>query len=482
MDKTRFQPPIAINSTPFLRCFTYFYVEQENFIQPIAFWTEKEYNDKHFDVTGGLCLTIAFLTLGCKVNQVDTEALRERMARAGFVRVGLEERPDVIVLNSCTVTAESERKTRQKLRHCKARNPACIMVLTGCAAQVSQDARNAYPEADIVLGHQDTSNLARYIAEYAVSHKKAIHVAAHQRNEIFANDFVGHANHTRASLKIEDGCDQFCSYCIVPKARGRVRSKPLQQVQQDIEILAAQGFQEIVLVGINLTAYGCDCNCSLSEVIALFENFSAIKRLRLGSLEPDGFTKQIAKSLLHSKSFCPHFHLSLQSGCDSVLKRMNRHYTTDEYFSMIKYIRSLFPDSSITTDVMIGFPGESDSEFIESMAFLHKVGFAKVHVFPFSARPGTAAYGFADQIVKAKKQARTREALLLAKELRQNFLATQVGKTLQVLLEDENARGMQGYAPNYAHVEVRGAGPELRNRIVSVLITGINEGSCIGEI
>ena len=429
-------------------------------------------------------MTVAFYTLGCKVNQVDSDAMRHRLATAGYVCVEPEACPDVLVLNSCAVTAESERKTRQKLRHFRSSNPNAILVLTGCAVQTDPQASLYYSEADILLGHRDSVDLAHYIDEYMLSHNKIFRVSSHYSGELFdiasAREIE---NRTRATIKIEDGCDRYCSYCIIPYARGPVRSKPLNVLREEMQSLAGQGFQELVLVGINLCAYGTDLGCSLCDAVALTEKFSGIRRVRLGSLEPDLLTEEMPEKLSRINTFCPHFHLSLQSGCNRTLKRMNRHYTTQQYFNTVTRIRALFPGAAITTDLMVGFPGESDADFQASLAFVREIGFAKIHVFPYSVRPGTVAAALPNQIDNATKRARVREMILLAKSSNRMFLVRQIGKVTEVLPEEPYpGGGMQGYTAHYVPVVIPGTGPALRNQLVRVRITGVQGDRCIGEL
>ena len=434
-------------------------------------------------------MTVAFVTLGCKVNQVDSDALRQRMEAAGYDCVLPEDRPDVLVINSCAVTAESERKTRQKLRHFRALHHECVLVLTGCAVQVGK--ADAYPEADIVLGHRDTTNLARYIDEFSRTKAHISRVSAHQRGESLDGLACKSIDRTRAHLKIEDGCNQFCAYCIIPHARGRVRSMPLEATRSEIQSLDAQGFREIVLVGINLAAYGSDLGCDLGDALALFsenEILSNIQRVRLGSLEPDLLTdkllEKISSPLYNSGiELCPHFHVSLQSGCGSVLKRMNRHYVAEDYFSALNRLRVLFPGAAVTTDIMVGFPGESEEEFEASLAFARSVGFAKMHVFPFSPRPGTPAAAMPGQVPRADKQARAKKMLALAQECHANFLNSQIGRVLKVLPEEPHpAGGMRGYSAHYAPVRIADAGPEQHNQILPVRIKSVQSGFCVGAL
>ena len=430
-------------------------------------------------------MTVAFHTLGCKVNQVDSGTLAQRMSEVGYARAE-PEKADVVVLNSCTVTAESERKTRQKLRHFRTINQSCMLVLTGCAVQVCEDAAVRYPEADLILGQRDARDLACYIDEFLLSRQQIVKITPREQGEAFDDAAHESIGRTRANVKIEDGCDRFCAYCIIPHARGPVRSKPIAALRKEVQSLAHQGFREIVLVGINLAAYGSDLDCDLGDAVLAAEQATAgttLRRIRLGSLEPDGMTDVLLEKLSHCEALCPQFHLSLQSGSDRTLKRMNRHYSTEEYFSMVNRLRALFPGAAITTDIMVGFPGESEAAFEESLSFAKEIGFAKMHVFPFSPRPGTPAAGFSDQISKKEKQNRAKQALRLAESLNRDFLNSQIGRTLEMLPEEPcPGGGMQGFAANYAPVALPEAGPELRNQPVLARITGIEGEFCVGTL
>ena len=428
-------------------------------------------------------MTVAFVTLGCKVNQVDSDALRLRCEAAGYTCVQPEAQPDVLVINSCAVTAESERKTRQKLRHFRALYRDCVLVLAGCAAQVGK--AGDYPEADIVLGHRDTDNLVLYVNELLSAKSRTSSTSLHQCDEAFDASHHKSTERTRAHIKIEDGCNQFCAYCIIPYARGGVRSMPLDAMQREVQSLDAQGFREIVLVGINLAAYGSDLGCDLGDALALFSNLENTRRVRLGSLEPDLLTGELLEKIAYCSKIelCPQFHVSLQSGCDSVLKRMGRHYSPGEYKILIEQLRALFPGAAITTDILVGFPGESEAEFEASLAFAREVGFAKMHVFPYSSRPGTAAAAMPGQIPRAVKQARAKKLLALAQESHAIFLNSQIGRTLEVLPEEPHpAGGMRGYSAHYAPVRIADAGPETQNQIISVKIEGVSAGYCVGAL
>jgi len=419
------------------------------------------------------------------VNQVDSNTLAQHLTTVGYTRAEPEV-ADVIILNSCTVTAESERKTRQKLRHFRKLNRNCVLVLTGCAAQVSENAAERYLEADLILGQSDAYDLPYYIDEFLLSQQQIVAISPHQRNESLEASSSKNITRTRANIKIQDGCNRACAYCIIPRARGPVRSKPLKALYDEVQSLASQGFREVVLVGINLATYGSDLGYDLGDAVLAAEEAardSVLKHIRLGSLEPDYINDALLEKLSHSKVLCPHFHLSLQSGCDRTLKRMNRPYTTAEYFDTVKRLRSLFPGAAITTDIMVAFPGESETDFKDSLSFAKAVGFANMHVFPFSSRPGTAAATFEGQIAKAEKRHRAKETLSLAKALNQDFLQSQVGQTLEVLLEAPFAGGgMQGFSANYTPVVLPQADAELQNQLILAHITGVEETHCIGAL
>lgn len=424
-------------------------------------------------------MTVGFFTLGCKVNQADSDAISAHMAAAGYSPAPPES-ADIVVINSCTVTAESDRKTRQTLRRFRKLNQDCILVLTGCAVQVCDDLTQHYPEVDLILGQRDVRDLSRYVDEFLLSHHPITSVSPRQRNE--AIEASAHPlNSTRATLKIQDGCEHFCSYCIIPHARGPVRSKPLDDIRNEAKSLVAQGFQEIVLVGINLATYGKGNDCNLSDAVQAVAE-TGVARTRLGSLEPDLLHENILQSLSRDKVLCPHFHLSLQSGCDNTLKRMKRRYDTLYYANLLKRLHQLFPDVSITTDIMVGFPGETEQEHMQSLEFVEQMSFSNVHVFPFSPRLGTLAAEFAGQLTKAEKQRRAAQALSLAKSLNRSFLSTQAQFTHDVLLEQPySGGGMQGYSANYTPVVVLDATPMQQNQIVQASISHTDEGKCFGN-
>ena len=423
----------------------------------------------------------AFYTLGCKVNQYESAAMAQALEKNGITIVPHTEKADIFIINSCTVTAESERKTRQAVRRFRKNNPDSIIVLTGCMTQVNPDTEKGLPEADIVMGNKNNHRLYGFILQYIKQRKRVVAVEKHRIGDKFTGDKISTcSDRTRANVKIEDGCNRFCSYCIIPYARGRVRSKPLEELISEVTDLANNGFKEIVLVGINLSAYGSDIGSNLVEAVRATANVKGIERVRLGSLEPDHITYSVIEELSKIEKLCPQFHISLQSGCDGTLKKMNRHYNTVEYEDLCLKLRSTFPDATITTDVMVGFPDESESDFEISLNFVKKIKFEKVHIFPYSRRPGTAAAGMENQVGNSEKQRRAEIMAEECEKIRKNFLKKQVGKTLQVLLEENHEGFARGYTKNY--IPVRVDGKRGLGEIVNVKITGTDSLGCFGEI
>lgn len=423
-------------------------------------------------------MTVTFYTLGCKVNQYETEACRSLMQAQGWKTVGCDAPADVVVINSCTVTAESDRKLRQLLRRLRRERPSSVLAVTGCMPQ-------AFPEqamlcdADIILGNAERHKLPQAVALFLQTHQRVVDIPGHTA-EYEALSITAFEGHTRAFVKIQDGCNRFCTYCIIPYARGRVRSRPLADLRQELECLAAQGFCEIVLVGINLTAYGQDTGGNIADAVEAACAVKGIARVRLGSIEPDFLTPDILTRLAAQEKFCPQFHLALQSGCDATLRRMSRHYTTAEYAALCADIRTRFPDAAITTDVMVGFPGETEAEFAESLDFVARIGFARTHVFAYSRRPGTPAAKMAGQPTAAVKAKRSRQMQEVSDRAAQTFAAAHIGKTVSVLLETLREDGFtDGYTPAYLPVLVRTDRPS--GDIVQVHITAAQNGVCVGE-
>ena len=424
-------------------------------------------------------MKIAFYTLGCKVNQYESQAMSEKAAANGYEIASADEEADIYVVNSCTVTAESDRKTRQAVRRFKRNHPESIVVLTGCMPQAFPQDAERLEQADIVLGNRNNSKLFELINSYFSCGRRIIDIEEHKNGDKFSGgDISGFDRRTRAVVKIEDGCNRFCSYCIIPYSRGRVRSKPIDELKEELHKLSEAGFAEVVLVGINLSAYGTDIGLSICDAVELADSMN-FKRVRLGSLEPDHITDEVIKRLSKLQSFCPQFHISLQSGCDNTLKAMNRHYSAEEYSELCKKLRASFPDAAITTDIMVGFPTESEEDFAENVRFAQKIGFEKVHVFPYSPREGTKAAKM-PQIEKSVKEKRSHIMIEKTEEIRREFLKSQIGKIVEVLFETRHSDGyIEGYTRNYTPVKVKGELP--CGEILKVKITAVDGDFCVGE-
>lgn len=425
----------------------------------------------------------AFYTLGCKVNQYETQIMIQQFAANGYDIVDSSDFADVYIINSCTVTASGDKKTRQIIHRMKRENPGAVIAMTGCFPQAFPEEAAKLLEVDVLVGAGEKKKVLDYVNQFFKDRKRIIHITPHTRTEGFeqmhANNFL---ERTRAFVKIQDGCENYCSYCIIPYARGFNRSKPLAEIESELKGLAQQGYHEVVLVGIDLSSYGKDIGCHLVDAVKLACSIDGIERIRLGSLEPLMLTDQNLSILESLPKFCPQFHLSLQSGCDDTLKRMNRHYDTAFYRELVKRIRSKFDNPSITTDIMVGFPGESEREFAESLAFAEEIGFAKVHVFAYSVRPGTRAARMADQLTNKEKEIRSHKMMEVTQASRKKFLQGQVGQVESVLFETELLEGMQhGYTKNYTPVCVK-SDEVLSGKIFTVKITESYDEYCVGEI
>ena len=428
-------------------------------------------------------MNVKCIPLGCKVNQYESEAMLEALLQAGFREAQDDEPADVVVVNSCTVTATSDQKARQLLRRAKKQNPDAVMVLTGCWPQAFPKEAEGFADADIVLGTSNRASLLPHLQSYLSNKCRIVDIAPHEKGEAFeplkVSAFHGR---TRAFLKIEDGCDRFCSYCIIPYARGRVRSKPLDEISSEVQDLAAHGYREVVLTGINLPAYGTDLGLHLCDAVHAACAQEGIDRVRLGSLEPELLTPDVIDRMAKEEKLCPQFHLSLQSGCDETLRRMNRHYTAAEYKGIVENLRAAFPDCAITTDVMVGFAGETEEEFAASLRFVEEIAFARAHVFAYSRRPGTRAYDAPNQVPKREKEARSKAMIAAAKETQRAFFESQLGKTEEVLFEQPIAPNVyEGYTRNYTPVRAASAKP-LSGKLCPVRLTAAAEEFCFGEL
>ncbi len=426
-------------------------------------------------------MNIAFHTLGCKVNQYETEAMREAFIKKGYTVVSDNAPFDIIIINSCTVTAESDRKTRQALNRFRKENPQAIIVLTGCMVQAFAD-KSKELAADIIVGNTDVSKISELVDRFLQNGEPIFEVTPHKRGAEFNTPIISNfAERTRSFMKIQDGCERYCTYCIIPTARGTLRSKSIEKIKAEAKALADNGFIEIVLVGINLTSYGKGEDINLCDAVDAVCEIDEIKRVRLGSLEPDHITDQMLKRLKNQEKFCEQFHLSLQSGCDATLKRMNRHYDTAFYRDLVTRIRKMFPSAAITTDIMVGFAGETEQEFNESLSFAEEIGFAKSHIFAYSRRSGTIAYALPNQVTKAEKARRSKQMIEATLRTEKKFLQNQTGNTLSVLFETFQDGINEGYTKNYSRVKVKFPS-SLSGEILDVKITDSENDYLIGEL
>ena len=427
-------------------------------------------------------MKVTLYTLGCKVNQYETESMREQLTAAGYDCFCETGDADIVIINSCTVTAESDRKTRQAVRKYRRALPNAVIILCGCVPAAFPEISSALPEADIIFNNAGDGRLVSLLEEYLKKRERIIDIKEHRKGEEYLTpEITDFSERTRAFVKIEDGCDRFCSYCIIPTARGRVRSRSLESIKREISALADKGFCEVVLVGINLSAYGKDTGYNLCDAVSSAASVDGILRVRLGSLEPDHISEEMLLKLKSEDKFCPQFHLSLQSGCDETLKRMNRHYDSNYYRALIRRIREVFPDSSITTDIMVGFAGETEEEFSKSLSFAKEIGFAKAHIVAYSRRKGTRADNFEGQIENAVKAKRSQIMIDACNKCEGAFIERQIGKTFPVLFETYDGGFCEGYTPNYTRVRARGD-KCLCGSIHSVLLTGRDGDCCEGEI
>ena len=421
----------------------------------------------------------ALHNLGCKVNAYETEAMQHLLEEAGYEIVPFTQKADVYVINTCSVTNMADRKSRQMLHKAKKNNPDSIVVAAGCYVQTSEKEVLNDLSVDIVIGNDRKHDLVRLLEEYSLDSVNDtvddINDGKHDFEELFIDQTK---EHTRAFIKVQDGCNQFCSYCIIPYARGRVRSRRFENVIAEVERLAANGFKEVVLTGIHLSSYGVDFEeaAGLLELIQAVNAVKGIERIRLGSLEPKIVTEHFASVLSKLDKICPHFHLSLQSGCDATLKRMNRKYTTKEYERGCELLRKYFVHPAITTDVIVGFPGETEDEFEQTKAYLEHIHFYEMHIFKYSKRKGTRAAVMPDQIDEQIKAARSEKLIALGHDMSKEFRKFYIGKNEEVLFEEKAVIGDKEYFVGYTKEYVKVAkktDENLENQIVSGRISGM---------
>ncbi len=419
--------------------------------------------------------TVAYHTLGCKVNQYDTQAMEELLSSAGYETVPFPGPADIYLINTCTVTGTGDKKSLQLARRLKREYPRCILILCGCLAQL-RGAELLSAGADLVVGTQFRNRIVSLLNEVITSGHPVSSVEPFPERMPYESLHVkGCQEHTRAVLKIQEGCGNRCSYCVIPSVRGPVRSRPLEDISSEAVSLAEAGYREVVLTGIHLSSYGKDFipRRSLLDVLEILEQAKGILRVRLGSLEPGIATASFASALSRYHKLCPQFHLALQSGSDSVLRRMRRQYLSAGYLDAVDHLRSSFPDAAITTDILTGFPGETEEEFHETCQMIRKVGFARIHVFPYSPRPGTPAAEMPCQLSDSLKQARSRELIALGNEVALCYQKQWIGRETMLLPEEQVHGRWEGYSPEYLRIRLNPeavcvSGEPVRIRIVSV--------------
>lgn len=427
-------------------------------------------------------MRIAFYTLGCKVNQYETQALEQLVTQRGHTLVPFDGEADAYVINTCSVTAVSDKKSRQVIRRARKTAPDAILAVCGCYSQTHPDDMDKL-EVDLVAGTGDRTGFVDLLEQTWQKHQSITVLDDPFQRRTFENlPAGGLEGRTRAMLKIEDGCVNFCSYCIIPYARGRVRSKSMEDLQAELQQIGENGYREVVLTGINLSAYGQELGLTLCDAVEAACRVPGICRVRLGSLEPEQLSPAVIARLAQQEKLCPQFHLSLQSGCDETLRRMNRHYDTAEYRRIVEDLRRAFPNCAITTDIMVGFAGETGEEFEKSLRFAEETAFAKVHVFMYSRRRGTRADTFPDQVKNADKEARSRRMIAVTRETQRAFLESQVGLVQPVLFEQTTRDGRwEGYTPNYTPVRVESS-DSLAGQIRPVRLSAREEEWCVGTL
>lgn len=416
----------------------------------------------------------ALHNLGCKVNSYETEAMTQLLEKNGYEIVPFSEKADVYIVNTCSVTNMADRKSRQMLHKAKANNPEAVVVATGCYVQTAAEKVKQDLSIDIIVGNNKKKEIVNILGEF-YKKKENIHMIDINHTEEYEDlEISTVTEHTRAHMKIQDGCNNFCSYCIIPYARGRIRSRKMDNIKNEMKRLAEGGFREIVLTGINLGFYR-DGENTLIDVIEMADKIDGIERIRLGSIDPEVVTEEFAARLGKVKKICPHFHLSLQSGCDSVLKAMNRHYTTEEYLEKCGMLREVFENPALTTDIIVGFPGESEEDFQTTLEFVKKVRFAQIHVFKYSKRAGTVAAKMPNQVDEKEKTKRSEKLIQVGLELTRQYRQGFIGKREEILFEEnkivDGKEYSVGHTKNYIEAAVENMG-DISGKVLEAEIKG----------
>lgn len=412
-----------------------------------------------------------YIHYGCKTNQYESNAIIQKFIENGYKLVDFDEKSDVYIVNTCTVTNISDRKSRQILRRAKQKNKDSILIVIGCYVQVAREKLEEIEEIDILLGNNEKKDILKYLENYKKERQEEITDVMSQKEyvEFGSTTFT---EKTRAVIKIQDGCDRFCSYCIIPYARGRVRSRKVEEIQEEITEIAKLGIKEVVLTGIHIASYGKDFkeNIGLIDLLEKINQIDGIERIRLGSLEPKLIDEEFAERLSKLNKICPHFHLSLQSGCTEVLKRMNRRYSTEEFKTSVNLLRKKFKDVMLTADVIVGFPGETEEEFNETFEFLKEIKFYKIHVFKYSKRENTKAADMPSQVLPEIKEERSKKVLELSNKIQNEYNREQIGRIVRVLVEEKNEKYYKGHTANYMCVMIETERENIENNIVEVRI------------
>src|SRR6056297_2716116 len=427
-------------------------------------------------------MNVAFYTLGCKVNQYETEAMKNLFKKNGYKIVEETEKANIFIINSCTVTSASDRKTRQTIRKFGKKNTESIIILTGCYSQNYGEDLKKNLNIDIIIGTKEKSKILEITTDYIKNHIKHDKVKEFQKNEKYEEfDIIEWESRTRANIKIQDGCDQYCSYCIIPYVRGPSRSRDRKEILKEIENLSRKNYNEIIINGINLTALGKDDNKgNLVDLTKDIDKLDIDSRIRFGSLDPIIINEEMMKTISGNQIFAKHFHLSLQSGSNSVLKRMNRNYTKEEFKEKVGIIRKYIPDCGITTDIIVGFPGETEEEFNETYDFVKKIGFSRIHVFKFSPREGTRAYKMKKKVNGKIKNKRSRKMIKLGEILEKEFCEKFLGKEVEVLFEKQDNEGFyEGYTSNYLHFKCKSK-ENLENMVKKCYVKNILDNKLVG--
>lgn len=417
---------------------------------------------------------VAFCSLGCKVNQYETNAMAQKFIEHGYEVVEFDEYADVYIVNTCTVTNVADRKSRQMLRRAKEINKDATLVACGCYAQVAKDELKKIPEIDLIIGNNEKNDIIQ-IVENHISQKGAEDLVS---DVMYKLDYVElgtttYTEKTRAVIKVQDGCDRFCSYCLIPYARGHIRSRKIENVIEEIKKVVEEGINEVVITGIHIASYGRDFkgeNIGLIDLLEEINKIQGLHRIRLGSIEPTIITDEFVERLSKLDKICDHFHLSLQSGCTGTLKRMNRRYTTEEFKAVTKRLRAKFPNAALTTDIIVGFPGETDDEFNTTYEFLKEIAFYKMHIFKYSQRKGTKAAVMPNQVDGKIKEERSKKLIELSNENEYNYNKKYIGKQVEVLFEEREGEYLKGHTTNYIVVKHKTDKDDLINKIAKVTV------------